>query len=191
MQFTNLKCAILALGLIFSVAISVQAEEEAKKEEGGGKPAEGSKSQREFVEKSAKLSALQNHIEEADKRFRELVLEKAEAKSGPDKQAVIKEMLELTKQRNMDVANINKLKTDLIYRFPDQGDRLDKTYQTQGKRTVEEMEGAAGLDEMLTRTKKQVDKKFAPFMPEDSKPAVKAHAAKPEEEKTKRLKLEK
>ena len=43
---------------------------------------------------------------------------------------------------------------------------------------------------MLTRTKKQIDKKFAPFNPEKDKVEAKAKP-KPSEEKPARLKLEK
>jgi hypothetical protein len=183
----------ISLSLIFLCALSLAHAEEEKKEGGeSGKAApEMPKEEREFTEKQGKLNVLQNHIEEADKRFQELVREKAEAKSAEEKQVVIKEMVELTNQRNKDAAAFNKLKTDLTYRYPNQGEHLERRYQTQTKRTVEEMEGAAGLDEMLTRTKKLVDRKYAPFQPEQEKPKPKAAAVPNQAEKPERLRLEK
>ena len=197
MPFLNPKPALFLTFLFCGIAnLAVlrpaqAAEEEGKKEEGGKPATETPKDQREYSEKQAKLNVLQNHIEEADKHFKELVHAKEEAKTATEKQAMIKEMVELTHQRNQDVQALNKLKADLNFRYPDMGDRLNKTYQTQSKRSVEEMEGAAGLDEMLTRTKKQVDKKYAPFLPADDKSVPKTQASKPEGDKPARLKLEK
>jgi hypothetical protein len=162
-----------------------------EKKEGESAVAPMPKDQKEFYEKSAKLTTLTNRIVEHEKQFQELVRKKNEAKSTEEKQALIKQMVELTNTRNKDVDSYNKVKADLTYRYPNQGEILDRRYHTQSKRSMEELEGVAGLDELLTRTKKVVEKKFAPFMPEEqaqTKPKVAQPAA---EEKPKRLRLEK
>ncbi len=57
---------------------------------------------------------------------------------------------------------------------------------------MEELEGVAGLDELLTRTKKVVEKKYAPFMVDDLEPDGKPKAAHaPIADEPKRLRLEK
>jgi hypothetical protein len=150
------------------------------------------KDQKEFTEKSAKLNSLATRIEDAEKQFSELVRKKAGEKNQEAKEAIIKEMVEITNKRNKDADEYNKLKTDLTLRYPSQGVNLNRRYQTQTKKSVEEMEGAAGLDELLTRTKKIVEKKFAPFNTDaDAAAKPKAKAAKPQEEKRERLRLEK
>lgn len=161
------------------------------------KPAEGAapqitKEQKEFLEKSSKLTSLGNRLEEHDKQFAEAVRLKAAAKTPEAKQQIIATMNEIIAARNKDVDQFNKLKTELKLRFPKRGEQLDRRYQTQTKRSIEEAEAAAGLDELLTKTKKSIDQKYAPFMTEEEKeqiarPKVKAQ----EQEETKRLRLEK
>lgn len=181
---------ILLIALILLAGV-VHAEEEGGGEADGKKAADVPKEQKEFTEKSSKLQSLSSRIEEAEKKFTALVHEKAEAKTPEEKQAIIKEMVELTNQRNKDVENFNRIKADVELRYPNHGEALNRRYQTQSKRSVEELEGAAGLDEKLTHAKKVIDKKYAPFMEDEkAKTPNKPVAAKPEEEK-KRLRLEK
>lgn len=173
----------IKLSLILFATVLAYAED---------KPVEEvSKDQREFYEKSGRLTSLTNKIADLEKQFQELVRKKAAAPNSEAKQAIIKEMVELSEQRNKDVETYNRLKADLTYRYPAQGEQLNRRYGTQTKRTVEEMEGAVGLDELLTRTKKVAERKFAPFLEEEKAKAPKSRATAPEEEKPKRLRLEK
>lgn len=171
---------------------------------GGEAPTEGKdaaapmpKDQKEFIEKSAKLNTLTNRIADAEKNFLELVRKKSETRDIAEKQRLIGEMNEIVKNRNKDVGDYNKLKTDLSLRYPNQGEHLNRRYQTQTKRTVEELEGVAGLDELLTRTKKMVEKKFAPIVAEAELKEAKERktapvkAVPPAEEKPQKLRLEK
>ena len=182
---------IFVAALVIFVCI-VHAEEEGGGEGDAKKGPDVPKEQKEFTEKSSKLQSLSTRIEEAEKRFKELVRVKAESKKVEEKQAIIKEMVEVTEQRNKDVQNFNRIKADLELRYPNRGEALNRRYQTQTKRSVEELEGAAGLDEKLTHVKKVVDKKYAPFMEDtknqaDAKPVV----SRPAEPEKQRLKLEK
>ena len=150
------------------------------------------KDQKEYIEKNSKLNSLSNKITESEKQFKELVRLKNEAKTTVAKQTIIHEMVVLSNQRNKDVENYNKLKSDLELRYPNQGTHLNRRYQIQQKRSVEELEGVAGLDELLSRTKKVVEKKFAPFMEEEEKVEGKKKLAhEPESDEPKRLRLEK
>jgi len=58
------------------------------------------------------------------------------------------------------VEEYTKVKSDLALKYPNQGVNLNRRYQTQIKKSVEELEGAAGLDELLTRTKKNSGEKI-------------------------------
>ncbi|MGE0526684.1 MAG: hypothetical protein AB7G93_12360 [Bdellovibrionales bacterium] len=151
-----------------------------------------SKEQKEFMEKSAKLTTLSNRIADADRQFLEYVRQKEAAKTSEEKQNLIQVMVELNVQRNKDVDAHNKLKADLTYRYPKQGQALNRRYHTQSKKSIEELEGVAGLDELLTSTRKIIQKKFAPFMAEEDKEKIQApRVAEPAGEPPKRLRLEK
>lgn len=196
MRFNKLKELILIFAISVIPAYLAFAEGHGG---GGGGEAEGkpaaatmSKDEKEFVEKSAKLNTLTTRIVEAEKHFNELVHHKEEAKDSVTKQKIIAEMLEVAKQRNKDAEEYNKVKSDLKLRYPNQGEQLERRYQTQTKRSVEELEGVAGLDELLTRVKKVVEKKFAGFEDKEEKVEKKKqvhHVA--EEDKPKKLRLEK
>lgn len=176
----------LSLVLFFSSLVLAAGGEE--------KPADAApvpKDTKEFIEKSGRLTSLTNRIEEHKKKFSETVHHKALAKTPAEKQGYIKELIIITNDMNKDIEAYNRIKMDLKLRYPNRGEQLERRYKTESKRTVEEMEGAAGLDELLTRTKKVIDKKYAPFLEEEEK---RTHA-KPEipagqEEKPKKLRLE-
>jgi hypothetical protein len=196
MRFLKLNALILSSLLLIglrSIANEKPAEGEA---EGGKEPGPTiSRDQREYQEKSSRLNTLLSRIEESEKQFAEAVEHKNEEKNPEEKQRLIKRLVEITKERNKSVEDYNKLKTDLDLRYPNRGERSNKRYEVQSKKSVEEMEGVEGLDELLTHTAKLVKKKFASFdSPEDNKKRVpaKAHATgESEDGKPKKLKLEK
>jgi hypothetical protein len=188
MPSRKLKVLLLWLALVHAPAF---AEEEGGKAAGPVVP----KDQREYTEKTARLTSLNTRIEEAEKLFQELVERKAVEKNQEEKERIIKQMVEATKDRNKAAEEYMRVKSDLTLRYPGQGEHLDRSYQTQNKKSVQELEGAAGLDELLTRTKKIIEKKYAAFNDPDQaqkkeKDAAKAPVAAPEEE-PKKLRLEK
>ena len=192
MPFSKLKELILISAILLAPAYLAFANESEGGNEGKAPAPTVSKDEKEFTEKTAKLTSLTNRITEAEKRFAELVHKKDESKDTVEKQKIIAEMLEVTKQRNKDAEDYNKVKMDLKLRYPNQGERLERRYQTQTKRSVEELEGVAGLDELLTRVKKVVEKKFASFEEKEEKGEKKpAKSAAGAEEKPKRLRLQK
>lgn len=196
MRFLNLKIIWLpAVLMTLAMASGAPAEGEEGKAEGGGKRDTAGpfpKEQREFAEKTQRLNSLSTRIEEAERQFQELVGRKAHEKNAAEKQRIIKQMNEVTADRNKAAGEYNTVKSELNLRYPNQGAHLDRRYQTQSKKSVEELEGAAGLDDLLTRTKKMIDKKFAPFA--DNEAAKLSEKQKPvprEEQKPARLRLEK
>lgn len=187
MQFISLK--LFALLLILGVGSSVVSEEKEAVE-----VVPASKEQREYVEKSAKLKVLASRIEETEKEFKELVVQKAQQKDPEAIQQILKQMVDASQRRNKAVEDFNNLKTDLTLRYPSEGEAEGRQYQTQDKKSVEELEGVAGLDELLTRTKKIVENKFASFAEPEVKGKLrnKKPKAPPEDpEETPRLRLEK
>jgi hypothetical protein len=131
-------------------------------------------------------------MEEDIKQFNLQVRAKAGEKDPKEKARILKQMVFFTDDRNKAIDEYTKIKTELGLRYPNQGEHLNRQYRTQVKKTVQELEGAAGLDEILTRTKKVVDKKYAPFNDPKEEAAPKAKVAEPQtEEKPERLRLEK
>ena len=122
--------AVLACGLLIA-AKAVAAEE--KKEVSGPLP----KEQKEFFEKTQRLNSLNTRIEEAEKQFQALVKLKAQEKNSDEKQRIIKQMNETTKDRNKAAEEYNKVRAELSLRYPNQGEHLDRRYQTQTKKSVE------------------------------------------------------
>jgi hypothetical protein len=170
------------------------ANEEAPPAAEGGTPTGAlPKDQKEYIDKTGKLSTLTNRIAEHEKQFQEIVHHKAAAKTQADKMHYIGELNRIAKERNKDVEAFNRIKMDVQLRYPNQGVALERRYSIHQKKSVEELEGTAGLDEMLTRIKKVIDQKFAQFLIEEeqrnkAQPSVVKAA---EEEKPARLRLEK
>ncbi len=188
----------LSLSLILSVllltGLQVSANEDAPpaaEAPPGGAPLP--KDQKEYIEKTGRLNTLTNRIIEHEKRFLEVVHWKAAAKDAAEKQRWINELNHVATERNKDIEAYNRIKMDVKLRYPNQGVALDRHYNTLQKKSVEELEGVAGLDELLTRTKKVIDKKYQAFLiEEEKKNNLKPTVVQPEEEdKPKRLRLEK
>lgn len=185
----------VSLLFLLMMATTARAEEGAKPEA----EVEGSKAviaplpkdEKEFYEKTSRLNSLTTRIVESEKQFQELVRWKAGEKDPAEKQRIIKQMVEVTKDRNKSADEFMKVKSELDLRYPNKGAHLNRRYQTQTKKSLEEMEGSAGLDELLTRTKKIVEKKFATFNDAGEKQTEITKPTETESEKPKRLRLEK
>lgn len=162
---------------------------------GGEAPAAVPRDQKEYGEKTIKLTSLASKLEEAEKHFAAVVHEKEEAPTPEAKFPYLKELVEIAKQRNADVAEYNKLKTDLKLRYPNQGEHLNRHFRAREEHSVEELERTVGagpsLDELLIETKRMIDQKYAPFNPEATARARKpASVGAPAAPKAPRLRLE-
>ncbi len=188
----------VSLILTLLMAAAAGAEEGAKPEAKSESEGESSKviaplpkEEKEFYDKTSRLNSLATRISEAEKQFQELVRWKATEKDPAEKQRIIKQMVEVTKERNKSAEEFMKVKSEIELRYPNKGAHLNRRYQTQTKKSLEEMEGAAGLDELLTRTKKIVEKKFATFNDSGEKQSETPKPVETDSEKPKRLRLEK
>lgn len=164
--------SILVAMLIFSTsALAEGAEGGGEAAKPGAAPEKKERSQSaEFVEKTTKLNTIQSRIEDAQKEFDKLVEEKEKEKEQKKKDDIIKELVEISKKRNKDVEDYNRMKQELLYQYPAKNAELNRMYQTEEKKDVDELESTADIDDLLTRIKKVIQKKFAPFDPENDKP---------------------
>lgn len=187
---TSLK-HILLIGVTLASFTAIAGEEggeaapAAKEKEKKEKPTAAM----EYVKVQTKLNTIESRVTDAENDFRKLVEKKENTKDQKQVEEILKEMVEVTKQRNKDAEELRRVQTDFLYRYPSKSVELNRLYQIEEKKTVEEMTSGADLDEMLTRIKKVIERKFAPFNPEPEKKTV---TAKPEEEEPKpKLRLEK
>lgn len=193
MLFHRLKIALVLGSCLFLVTPLLHAEDHgaATPAEEGAPPPITSKDQREFSEKSQRLQTLAARIEESDKQFKELVQTKAHEKNPQVLEGILKQMNVVVKERNKSAEEFNRLKSEIAQRYPSQGLPTKRRYETQAKKSVEELEGAAGLDELLTRTKKIIEKKFATFEDPELNKTSPIKPTTTTEEKPERLRLEK
>ncbi len=135
-----------------------------------------------------KLNTLQVRMDDEKKEFNKLVGEK-ETETDPKRiEGILNAMVDVNKRINRDAEEYNGVLRDISYRYPSKNAELNQLYETREKRSLEEMQSDADLDEMLTGIRKVIDRKFAPSMPENK--SVRAPAARTEEA-PKKLKLEK
>lgn len=132
----------------------------------------------EYVQKTTRMNAIQSRIDDAQKDFDKLVEEKDKEQDSKKKDELIKELVEVNKHRNKDVEDYNRTKQELLYQYPAKTEELNRLYQTQEKKEVDEMQSTADIDELLTRIKKVIQKKFAPLNPENNKPKPSGKDAK-------------
>lgn len=190
---SNMYCMnrSLALFFVFVVCGTVMAEE------GGGEgaaPAAKEKKEKptaaaEFQQKVTKLNTIETRMEDAQTEFDHLVSDKEHTTDQKQVEAILKQMVEVNKQRNKDAEEYNAIKQELAYRYPSKAAELNRLYQLQQKRSMDEMQSGADLDDMLTRIKKVIERKFAPFNPEKDKVVTAVPTEAPEEPK--KLRLEK
>jgi hypothetical protein len=166
---------------------AVLANEGGEGEGAAVKKTEEKSSSREYTDRTTKLNTLQSRIAESQKEFDRLVEEKAHEKEPKRLNGIIKEMVENSKKQNVDIADYNRVRQELLYQFPAMSEELNRRYKTQDKKEVTVKEGGASLDELLTHAKKTIDKKFAPI---DSK-SQQSEAQLPQKEESKKLRLEK
>jgi hypothetical protein len=189
MSFIKISVA----AIVFTFTVFALAGEGGEGGEGGGekKKEKQEKSQAtEYVEKTTKLNTIQVRLIDAQKEFDKLIEEKDKEKDQKKKDDIIKEMVEVSKNRNKDVDGYNKVRQELLYQYPAKTAELNRLYRLEEKKNVDDMQSTADLDEMLTRVKRVIEKKFAPFNPDNDKPKPAAKATLPLDQPAK-LRLEK
>ena len=168
---TNLRRAI-SLALLF---ISVAGHAEEGGEAAPAQPKEKKEKPTaaiEFTQKTMKLNTIGTRLLDSQSDFDHLVWRKEHTTDQKEIESILKEMVDITNQRNKDVEEHNKLGQDLLYRYPSKNTEINRLYQMEQKRDIDEMQSAADLDDMLTRVKRVIERKFAPFNPEQNKPVV-------------------
>lgn len=162
---------------------------EEKAEHGAAKADAEERRKREYQEKTQRLQFLKGGLATDEKELAELTKKKDEERDPAQQRVLMEEMLKVSKSRDRRVREIQALKSDLELRFPGEGGARSRLYRTGERRKDkrEPIESASGLDELLTRTKRLIDRKYAPFNPEQ---AAELEPAQPEPQQVQALPAE-
>src|SRR5688572_4855988 len=110
---------------------------------GGGEAAapaaETSKEDREYREKSAKLSGLETKIIDLNAQLAKLIENKRKEKDSEKARPMMDELVKLTKERNTAVIDHLRLKNELLYRFPNMGESIRQKYGTHEEASVDQL----------------------------------------------------
>lgn len=156
-KFKRIPQSLFLTSLLFlSVA---QAEEKAD-------PQIYSAGEKEFREKTVKLKALESKIAESDLLFASLVQQKNKSQSKSEALSFIEQMKEIKVERDKDLVSFNKLRQELIYKFPDKGRTVMRKYAPIHKKTLKQLEKKSSLDKDLTRARKKAAQVYRPFVKE-------------------------
>lgn len=139
---------------------------------GGGGEAESapaakdmsSKDQREYREKSVKLQGLEARVEDLNTQLSHLVELKKREKNPEKVREQMDELVKLTQERNKLAAEHRVLKQELIYKFPNLGESIHRQYGTHEATSVDQLEKAGGLQQLLDETKALIERKYAPVL---------------------------
>lgn len=121
---------------------------------------------REYREKSAKLSGLEVKIKDLNSLLAQLVELKKREKDPEKVRQIMNELVTNTKERNKAAAEHRRLKSHLLYRFPNLGEVIHQKYGIHEDASVEQLEKAQGLNELLDETKSLIQTKYAPILKE-------------------------
>lgn len=121
---------------------------------------------REYREKSAKLAGLEAKIKDLDTELAQLVELKKREKKPERVRQMMDDLVVKTKERNTLAAEHRRLKSHLLYRFPNLGATIHRKYGTHEEASVEQLEKARGLADLLDETKILIQKKYAPILKE-------------------------
>lgn len=173
-----------SLKIIFAALVAVSAAAQEAKAPSGG----DSKESVEYGKKESRLNTLRSRMAESDKAFAETLEKKNQTRDTVKQRQYAERLVEIAKERNEAVKEYTALRQELMYRYPNKGQDIEKRFAPKKEKTAHELENSSEIDELLTVIKKRVDKKYRPLMPKEE---VEAQAVIPKarEEEKKKLRL--
>lgn len=140
---------------------------------GGGeeKKAEGAPSaeavDKQFSQAQLKLQNLSVRQEDYRKQIDELTEKRQKAKTKSEQQALRQQMVEIEKTQKKEVKEIEELKIQLKYRYPDFGQMKKRSYSQERRKPAMEPD-TDGLKDVLTSTKRSMDEQYKKSDPKES-----------------------
>lgn len=172
------------LKIVFALLVAVSAAAQETIAPGGG----DSKESIEYGKKESRLNTLRSRMAESDKAFAETLEKKNQTKDTVKQRQHAERLVEIAKERNEAVREYTALRQEMMYRYPNKGQDIDKRFAPKKEKTAQELESSSEIDELLTAVKKRVDRKYQPLMPKEDVEAQ-AVVPRPKEEEKKKLRL--
>ena len=116
-----------------------------------------------------KQSSIRNiagdQIKKLKSEIKSLIVRKKQTKQKSQQNKIINKMVVLHEDLKKQTKIYNKQTQVLKYNFPARGERGKRKYLPMRVDTLDEIEQGVGIDSDLTRIRKKVEGKYAPFVP--------------------------
>lgn len=144
---------------------------------GGGEAAPAAASgevvDKQFSQGQLKLQNLSVRQEDYKKQIDELTEKRRKAKTKSEQQALRQQMVAIEKTQKKEMKEIEELKIQLKYRYPDFGEVKKREYATERRKPAMEPD-TDGLKDVLTSTKRAMDEVYK--KPNPQEPATETEA---------------
>lgn len=175
MVFKLIFCVILiALLNVNSVRAESKGSGGGAKSDGSGESAnaaESNQSDREWAKRTTKLNIYETKMRELNKKIQQMIKAKNNGAAVIDEKGNPIDALETIStsfsELKKTVKDYNAERDELKYKYPEEGARIERRYVPLREQSIEQIEKELSLDGDLTRTKRKIDKKYAPFMGDD------------------------
>lgn len=159
-------------------SVSLIAWGSSKPAEGEAKPEAKTEAKDEYGEVQGRVSTLQAKIKTSEDTIRKLLEEKQQTKDSAKTAEIIKNLVSEHKSMQKDIAEYEKARSYLQYRFPEKGLKGKRTYERFELRSLEEMEHEMTMETRLKKTLRKVRKQYgtpekteeAPLLKKSKKP---------------------
>lgn len=183
--YKNLNLLFILFAVALMHAANVWCEEKVEGEEAGvpaggkalgaavkeGTAEGGNDSDREWAKRTTKLNIYETKMKELNKKIQQMIKAKNNNVQALDEKGKPVDVLETITTAFSDlkktVKDYNAERDELKYKYPEEGARIERRYVPLRAQSIEQIEKEIGLNGELTRTKKKIDKKYAPFVGED------------------------
>ena len=178
---------------ILAISIWLPAPFYAQAQDGGA--------DREWAKRKSRINKIETKMKDARSKLESYIRAKNSDRPVIDEKGnrldILKAIAETHKTLKENESEFNKEVDDLKYRFPEEGALIERRYVPRRSKTIEQIEREMGLDYELTKIKKKVDEKYAPFTkdirrvirPEPERAKVETRKPASSEASKKRLKL--
>jgi hypothetical protein len=139
----------------------------AKEADGGGhgsaEPAPPKKRTREesYIAVSGKVAALEAKIRSGEQEIQKLVATKATTSNPQQVNEIIKSMLTLHYELKKNIEEYEKQRSLLRYRYPEKAKTEGREYERLELKSLEEMEGTAGLNIAVRKTLQKMRSQYS------------------------------
>lgn len=162
-------CSFMALPMLVGAEDKGEEAEEPAAESSEDKQSNKQvESSTDYLQKNNQMISLRNKIETAERDFSHVVRQKDAAATKEEKQALMKQMEALHKERAKMVTEYNTVRDELLYKYPQQGALVERKFAPAEERSMEALEKQSMLGAKLTAAKRSADRKYHRFNKEQS-----------------------